>query len=32
MNSYVKCYTENGRFVFKDENNVAEISEWVDVF
>ena len=32
MNSYVKCYTENGRFFFADENNLVEVSEWVDVF
>ena len=31
MNSYVDCYTQNGRFFFEDENDVVEVSEWVDV-
>ena len=31
MNSHVDCYTQNGRFFFEDENDVVEVSEWVDV-
>lgn len=31
MNSYVDCYMQNGRFFFEDENDVVEVSEWVDV-
>ena len=27
----VDCYMQNGRFFFEDENDVVEVSEWVDV-